>query len=198
MRGAPLADYPMALHPDPRLEAAVRAATARARAMGLTLPPFLVFFVKAPASAALGETVVSAGRRVTVYLRHDLFPRGAYAAMLHELQHATDHELIRAGRLSPAELERRAEAFVHRCAVRDVRGVPAAVPVEESMRKGFGRFVTAEAPVLCDECLGMIPRGCQFRRVGADRRHLACRPVSARTPAGEASHLRRALARRGA
>ena len=56
------------------------------------------------------ETEVSASRFVHVYLRDDLGPVGTDATMLHELQHVADHDLIRAGRVTVDEPERRAEA----------------------------------------------------------------------------------------
>jgi hypothetical protein len=80
-------------------------------ALGLVLPPFVVLWVRAPASASLAETHVTSGR-VRVYIRDDLPAPAAFAAALHELQHVADHALV--DRLSPDELERRAERFAAR------------------------------------------------------------------------------------
>jgi hypothetical protein len=95
---------------DPAAEDAVSAAIARARALGVDLPPVLVFWVRAPAGADLGTAVIGSSRYVSIYLKDTLSPPQAFETMLHELQHAADHELTRRG--TPRRtLERRAEAF---------------------------------------------------------------------------------------
>ena len=107
-----LSQYPVSEAVQPTLEAGVYGAWARARALGVKLPPLLVLWRYAPAAGTLAETHVDANSpRVKIYVRDDLDPAQGYEAMLHELQHAADHDLIRAGRTSVAKLEYRAEAF---------------------------------------------------------------------------------------
>ena len=99
-------------------------ACARARKIALALPLFIVIWVRAPRATALGETVISTGRLVHVYLRDDLGPVGTFETALHELRHVADHDLIRAGRMSVDALERRANAFVAYAQIDRRRGGP--------------------------------------------------------------------------
>ena len=100
----------LALDVDPESENAMYAALARARELGLVLPPYVVLWVDAPCAEILAQTVVQPSlAHVRIFLRNDLGPRCTYETTLHELQHVADAP--RFDELSPAERERRAEAF---------------------------------------------------------------------------------------
>jgi hypothetical protein len=88
------------------------------------LPPFILLWVRAPSATVLGETVISTGRFVHVYLRDDLGPVSTFETTLHELRHVADRDLIRAGRMSVDALERRADAFVTYAQIDRCRGGP--------------------------------------------------------------------------
>jgi len=91
--------------------AAMFAAMARARALGLTLPPYLVLWVRAPGADTNAQTNASKKGHARIYLRDDLGPHKTYEAMLHELQHVSDARIV--GSLGDVA-EERAEAFVAR------------------------------------------------------------------------------------
>jgi hypothetical protein len=107
-----LSECPVSIAVTPANENAAAAAIARARELGLVLPPFITLWVRAPGHSSLAETTVwkRAGSTVHIYIRDDLRPDEVFETMLHELQHAADHALVREA-VPTRTLERRADAF---------------------------------------------------------------------------------------
>ena len=90
------------------------AAMARARALGLTLPPYLVLWVRAPGADCNAQThTPKKGQKgyARIYLRDDLSAEQTYETMLHELAHVADARIL--GSLGDVA-EERAETFVAR------------------------------------------------------------------------------------
>jgi hypothetical protein len=107
--------------PTPEQERAVARADARAREL-LVVPDYRLHWVRAPWKRALACTRFAPSP--AVWIRDDLPPERCYSAMLHELQHVADSDIIT--ELSEAESERRAEAFVQRA----MRGEPTMATCE--------------------------------------------------------------------
>jgi hypothetical protein len=112
-RHASLFDYPM-VKPDPQELATVRQAHARAKALGLTLPPYpktTVRFVRAEDAAQGGETRSRDGVIAMAFVAGLRPLDGLRRLALHELRHVHQHATNEIDWLSLEECEHDAEAF---------------------------------------------------------------------------------------